>query len=132
MCGGATDRRKRSGRAAVDPAPAEDEDMSSDGERQWDKAFSAAGDMLGHKVELGTRRYGPKTVRYWVTCRCGYESSPGRSFRFAVSAGVGHLARMAEQLSPEKREELRRDTPGSVPARSRRPVQRKALGEHAP
>jgi hypothetical protein len=59
----------------------------------WD----AAADMLGHELESHRRQVNGTTWHHWVTCSCGYESSPGKSKRFAVSAGIGHIRRVAAQ-----------------------------------
>jgi hypothetical protein len=77
----------------------------------WSAAFEQASKMLGHRVELAHKNFG-KTVHYWVVCDCGYESGHGRSFRFAMSAGVGHMGRVAKALQPAQRP--RRDTPTVV------------------
>jgi hypothetical protein len=86
---------------------------------QWAKAFGQAAKMLGHQVELHTRSYG-RTKHYWVSCDCGYASSPGNSFRFAMSAGVGHIQRVSKALEPAARPT--RDTPTAVDIPQVRPA----------
>ena len=73
----------------------------------WAKAFDAAARMIGHQVKLESRVHGTGT-RFWVSCDCGYVSSPGNSFRFAMSAGVGHISRVADALSPPEANQRRR------------------------
>jgi hypothetical protein len=59
----------------------------------WD----AAATMLGHEVTSHRRQVNGTTWHHWTTCSCGYESSPGKSKRFAISAGLGHIQRVAKQ-----------------------------------
>lgn len=75
--------------------------------------WQAAADLLGHTVTSKSRRYG-KTTHYWVVCSCGYESSPGRSSRFAVSAGIGHVRRVADRLREAGRLPDLPDTPSGL------------------
>lgn len=74
--------------------------------------WQAAADLLGHRLDSKSRRYG-STTHHWVVCSCGYESSPGKSARFAISAGIGHVRRVADQLRRAGELELP-DTPGDV------------------
>jgi len=60
-----------------------------------------------------SRRYG-KTTHHWVVCSCGYESSPGKSMRFAISAGIGHISRVADALRAAGELDLP-DTPDGLP-----------------
>ena len=72
--------------------------------------FDAAADVLGHRLELRERAYGA-TRLYWIDCSCGYESKPGRSRKFALNAGIGHVQRVGERVSRGV-ESGQYDTPG--------------------
>ena len=76
------------------------------------EAFRAVGEMVGHRLELKKRSYGSGTVHFWCECSCGYASGRGRSLRFALGSGIGHLKRVADRLSPEERPT--RETPTSM------------------
>jgi len=58
------------------------------------------GELVGHDVRLEQRRYG-RTTHYWSMCSCGYESGHGKSSRFAIAAGAGHLKRIGARLRAE-------------------------------
>ncbi len=51
-----------------------------------------------HPFAIRERRVNAKTRHFWVECPCGYQSSPGRSRRFAMSGAYGHLKRVALML----------------------------------
>jgi hypothetical protein len=59
--------------------------------------WEAAGDLLGHEIKSQSRKYGA-TTHHWVECSCGYKSEPGKSVRFAISSGIGHIKRVRQRL----------------------------------
>lgn len=64
--------------------------------------FQAAKELLGHDVEVKSRKVNGR-VTYWkAVCSCGYESSEFKnSLRTATGAGIGHAKRVAERLRLE-------------------------------
>lgn len=83
---------------------------------EWRRAFTSAGEMLGHRVAPKNGRNGNGVRIYWVECSCGYASSPGKSFKFAMNSGVGHLQRISERLSPPEPNQRRTASPKAAPA----------------
>lgn len=75
------------------PRPTLEVQMATD---RWE----AAERMLGHKITSKSRKHGTVT-HHWVECSCGYASSPGKSARFAIGSGLGHVRRVAERLRGE-------------------------------
>lgn len=68
--------------------------------------------LRDHRLTPRRVKINETTWHHWTTCSCGYESSPGRSKKFAVSSGIGHIQRVADRLmaengvSPPTRREL--------------------------
>lgn len=42
-----------------------------------------------------------RVTKHWTECSCGYASSPGKSARFAISAGIGHIQRVTARIHAE-------------------------------
>lgn len=74
-------------------------------DRHVDRFEAAAALLADHQLTHHTKivaadRHGQRK-RFWVTCSCGYATEPGKSWRYTVGAGVGHVQRVADKMRAE-------------------------------
>ena len=89
---------------------------------------------LEHKTKIVAPDRNGQRKRFWVECSCGYASEPGKSWKYSVGAGVGHIQRIADAMRLAGDLPTETVVPRRVaqPKRRREPIASPPVEEHAP